>query len=84
MAVFLTIGTQLVNQLSNSCGIFYGENVQQGWASTSKSNTSIFAAGYLITNFSNVNIVYDPDLVDNNANRPNINPTVAPVILKAN
>ena len=82
MAVFINFGVIVVNSLANNAGIFFGENVQQGWISPTKTNQalSIFGANSLIIN--NININSDPDFVDTPTCYTNLNVPTAPVILK--
>jgi hypothetical protein len=82
MAVFLSIGTQVINQLSTTVGIFTGENVQQGWSSITKSNNAVFIVGQLNLVINNINIVNDPDLIDNPNISPNIDASIAPAIFE--
>ncbi len=82
MAIFLTIGSQIVNHMASNSGIFCGENVQQGWSTTVKSNTSVFFSGQFSALINNINLVSDPDFIDFPTNEPNVDATTAPVILK--
>ncbi|MGE5606754.1 MAG: hypothetical protein ACM3YE_13825 [Bacteroidota bacterium] len=82
MAVFVNFGVIVVNSLANDAGIFFGENVQQGWNSPAKTNQglNIFGNGNLTVN--NININSDPDLIDTPTYFNNLNAPTAPVILK--
>jgi hypothetical protein len=82
MAVFINFGVIVVNNLTNNAGIFFGENVQQGWISPAKTNygLNIFGNGNLTV--SNINITSDPDFVDTPTCNTNLNAPAAPVILK--
>jgi hypothetical protein len=82
MAVLLSIGSQIINQLSTAAGIFSGENVQQGWDSTTKANNALYITGQLNLSVANINIVYDPDLLDNPIVAPNVDVTTSPAIFK--
>ena len=82
MPVFFNIGVQLVNHLTSSSGLFSGENVQQGWTTSSKSNTVFFIAGQCNVPLNNLNIINDTDFIDYPAAQPNVDATTAPVILE--
>jgi hypothetical protein len=82
MPVFFNIGVQVVNHITSTSGIFSGENVQQGWSTTSKSNTTIFIAGQFNVPFNNANLLNDSDFSDFPASEPNVDVTTAPVILE--
>jgi translation initiation factor RLI1 len=82
MAVFINFGVIVVNNLANASGIFFGENVQQGWISPAKTNyaLNIFGNGNLTLN--NININSDPDVIDTPTISTNLNAEPAPIILK--
>jgi hypothetical protein len=82
MAVFLHIDNQVINQISMSAGVFSGENVQQGWSSTTKSNNALRITGQRNLAVNNINIINDPDLIDTPNISPNIDATTAPAILR--
>jgi hypothetical protein len=81
MPVFFTIGAQVINHMTSTSGIFSGENVQQGWSTTTKSNTAIFIAGQFNVPFNNANLIHDSDFIDFPSSEPNVDVTTAPVIL---
>ncbi|HBF37193.1 MAG TPA: hypothetical protein DDW50_07715 [Firmicutes bacterium] len=83
MAVFINFGVMVINNLSNNAGVFFGENVQQGWSSPAKTNQALNIFGVGCVSLNNINIVSDPDGVDMPAIDNNMNTPVAPVIVKA-
>ncbi len=83
MAVFINFGVIAVNVLSNNTGVFFGENVQQGWNSPSKSNQAQRLYGTGCITINNININTDPDCVDTPTIDNNLNMPTAPVIVKA-
>jgi translation initiation factor RLI1 len=83
MAVFINFGVIVVNNLTNNAGIFFGENVQQGWVSPAKTNQAVNIFGNGNLTVSNININSDPDLVDTPTYFTDLNVPTAPVILKA-
>lgn len=82
MAVFINFGAIVVNNLANNSGIFFGENVQQGWDSPAKTNQAQNIYGIGCVTLNNININCDPDLVDTPTFHSNLNAPVAPTILK--
>jgi translation initiation factor RLI1 len=82
MAVFINFGVIVVNNLTNNAGIFFGENVQQGWVSPAKTNQAVNIFGNGNLTVSNININSDPDLVDTPTYFTDLNVPTAPVILK--
>ncbi|MCY0876070.1 MAG: hypothetical protein OWT28_07380 [Firmicutes bacterium] len=65
MGVVVNLGGIKVGSLASDCGIFIGENMQNGWDSHSKANTGVGA----IAGDYNVLTVYlallnDPDIID--------------------
>lgn len=82
MAVFVNFGAIVVNNMTNNAGIFFGENVQQGWFSPAKTNYSLNIFGNGNLTLSNININSDPDLIDTPSCFTNVNTPTAPVILK--
>ncbi|MGE5606756.1 MAG: hypothetical protein ACM3YE_13835 [Bacteroidota bacterium] len=48
--------------MSNSSGIFSGENYHANWSAVSKTNTGLNLGDSNLSSDS-VNIVYDPDLI---------------------
>lgn len=83
MAVFINFGVMVINNLTNATGVFFGENVQQGWNSPSKSNQGQRLYGVGCVSINNININSDPDGVDTPTIHNNLDMTTAPVILKA-
>jgi hypothetical protein len=83
MAVFINFGVIVVNNLSSNAGIFFGENVQQGWNSPTKTNQALNIFGIGCVSLNNININSDPDGIDTPNIDNNLNATTAPVILKA-
>jgi hypothetical protein len=82
MAVFINFGAMILNSVGDASGIFFGENVQQGWSSPDKINTASSVSGYGDMVGSQVNIINDSDLIDHQPNIINTNAAIAPQILK--
>ncbi len=82
MAVFINFGVMVVNTIETNAGLFFGENVQQGWDAPSKTNQALAIYGAGCISVGNVNIVSDPDVVDTPTMHNNLNAPPAPVILK--
>lgn len=82
MAVFINFGLIIVNNLANAAGIFFGENVQQGWDSPAKTNQALNMFGVGTISINNININSDPDFIDTPTTNNNLNAEPAPVILK--
>lgn len=83
MAVIINFGALVINNLTNATGVFFGENVQQGWNSPSKSNQALRIYGTGCVSLNNINILNDPDAVDTPTIDNNLNMPAAPVIVKA-
>lgn len=83
MAVLINFGVIVVNNLANNAGLFFGENVQQGWISPAKTNQAFSILGNGNLTVSNININSDPDLVDTPTYFADLNTPAAPTILKA-
>ncbi|HBE80011.1 MAG TPA: hypothetical protein DDW65_19860 [Firmicutes bacterium] len=83
MAVFINFGVMVINSLANDAGIFFGENVQQGWSSPAKTNQALSIFGLGCVSLNNININSDPDVVDTPIMDNNLNIPTAPVIVKA-
>jgi hypothetical protein len=83
MAVFVNFGAMILNSVGDGSGIFFGENVQQGWTSPDKINTASSISGYGDLVVSQINIINDPDMIDHQPNVINANAALAPQILKA-
>ena len=82
MAVFISFGVIVVNNLANNAGLFMGENVQQGWDSPAKTNQALNMFGVGTVSINNININSDPDVTDTPDFFNNLNAQAAPVILK--
>lgn len=82
MAVFINFGAIVVNNIASSSGIFFGENVQQGWDAPAKTNQALNIFGIGCVSLNNININCDPDLVDTPTFHTVANAQVAPTILK--
>lgn len=82
MAVFINFGLIIINNMTNDAGLFFGENVQQGWDSPAKTNQALNMFGVGTISINNININTDPDLVDTPSTNTNLNAQTAPVILK--
>jgi hypothetical protein len=82
MAVFINFGAMILNSIADGSGIFFGENVQQGWSSPDKVNTASSVSGFGDLICSQVNIINDSDLIDHQPNIINTNTPFAPQILK--
>lgn len=61
--------------MQSNAGVFTGENVQTGWFSPTKENNGIFGPGQFNRYFSNLNLIFDNDLVDQLNADPDYNPT---------
>lgn len=54
-----------INSIMNSSGVFTGHNVQSNWSTSQKANMGFgMVVGTDNHSSSNMNIVYDPDMVD--------------------
>ncbi|MGD6833700.1 hypothetical protein ACQCT5_16130 [Sutcliffiella halmapala] len=54
-----------INSIMNSSGVFTGHNVQSNWSTSQKTNMGFgMVVGADNHSSSNMNIVYDPDMVD--------------------
>ncbi|MBM7621541.1 glutamate dehydrogenase/leucine dehydrogenase [Bacillus tianshenii] len=54
-----------ITSIMNSSGVFTGHNVQSNWSTSQKVNMGFgMVVGVDNHSSSNMNIVYDPDLVD--------------------
>ncbi|WP_417897062.1 hypothetical protein ABN702_11820 [Bacillus haimaensis] len=54
-----------INSIMNSSGVFTGHNVQSNWSTSQKANMGFgLVVGADNHTSSNMNIVYDPDMVD--------------------
>ncbi len=83
MAVIINFGVMVINNITNASGVFFGENVQQGWNSPSKSNQGQRLYGTGNVSINNININSDPDVADSPNIDNNLNLPTAPVIIKA-
>lgn len=55
----------VVNSIGTSAGVFIGTNLQYGWSSHNKSNSSISDISGTGNTFTrNVNVICDNDLID--------------------
>lgn len=82
MPVTVNLGVMVLNSISVSSGIFFGENTQNYWESMNKLNTGLLVSGPHDQAFSQYNIVYDSDLFDQLVNQINVDAALAPAILK--
>jgi len=82
VAVAIQIGFMKVGAMQSDAGVFFGQNIQNGWDSHSKQNT----AGGSVSGDYNVlptlmNYVYDPDFIDVPINDQDIkSPTFAHIM----
>lgn len=82
MSVALQIGLINVGGMQSDAGIFFGQNMQNGWDSHGKTNQ----AGPSVTGFFNhvssyLNILSDPDIIDVPINDQDIkSPTFAHIM----
>lgn len=54
-----------INSIMNSSGVFTGDNLQSNWSTIQKANMGFgMMVGIDNHSVSNINIVYDPDVVD--------------------
>ena len=83
MAVFINFGLIIINNLASNAGLFFGENVQQGWDSPTKTNQALNMFGVGTISINNININDDPDLIDTPNIYNNLNAPAAPVIVMA-
>ncbi|MDQ0188401.1 hypothetical protein JI721_15785 [Alicyclobacillus cycloheptanicus] len=82
MPVMISIGFMKVGAMQSDAGIFFGENMQNGWDSHAKSNIS---GGQPSGDYNYmptwVNYLYDPDVIDVPINDQDIkSPTFAHVM----
>lgn len=82
MPVIISIGFMKVGAMQSDAGVFFGENMQNGWDSHSKLNVSGGQTSgdhnYLPTF---INFLYDPDVIDVPINDQDIkSPTFAHVM----
>ncbi|MDH7578352.1 MAG: hypothetical protein QHH75_11180 [Bacillota bacterium] len=82
MAVFTSFGAIVVTSVSRSSGIFFGENVQAGWDSHSKTNDGFSITGNALPVIAPLVIINDPDVIDSPINDQDIEGSVGPSILK--
>ncbi len=82
MPVAIQIGYLKVGAMQSDCGVFFGQNIQNGWDSHSKSNSAgNSAAGDYNVLPSQTNIVHDPDMIDVPINDQDIkSPTLAHIM----
>ncbi len=65
LAVAINIGFLNVGGIQSDAGVFFGQNMQNGWDSHSKSNQAgPSAGGYFNTVWSYINLLSDPDVID--------------------
>ncbi|MBX5437153.1 MAG: hypothetical protein IRZ33_08045 [Alicyclobacillaceae bacterium] len=82
MAVAFQIGLLKIGAMQSDAGLFFGQNIQNGWDSHSKHNA---AGGSASGNWNVIpcvfNVVWDPDWIDVPINDQDIkSPTLAHVM----
>lgn len=65
MSVAIQIGLINIGGMQSDAGVFFGQNMQNGWDSHSKSNQSgPSASGFYNYVSSYINLISDPDVID--------------------
>lgn len=82
MPVVIHIGFIKIGGMQSDTGLFFGQNIQNGWDSHSKSNSS---GGSTNGDFNflptMMNLIYDPDVIDVPINDQDIkSPTFAHIM----
>lgn len=82
MTVAFNIGFVRIGSMQNDSGVFFGQNIQNGWDSHSKHNLSgNGASGDYNIYPSMVSIISDPDFIDVPINDQDIkSPTLAHIM----
>ncbi len=82
MPVAIQIGLLKVGGMQSDCGVFFGQNMQNGWDSHSKTNAAgNGASGDYNLLPSHVNFILDPDIIDAPINDQDIkSPTLAHIM----
>ncbi len=82
MPVAIQIGFMKVGGIQSDSGVFFGENMQNGWDSHSKSNSAgNGATGDYNLAPSYLNLINDPDFIDVPINDQDIkSPTLAHIM----
>ncbi|MCL6445018.1 MAG: hypothetical protein K6T83_16450 [Alicyclobacillus sp.] len=82
MAVAIQIGFIKVGAIQSDAGVFFGQNMQNGWDSHTKSNSAgPSASGTFNVLPAYFNLVYDPDFIDVPINDQDIkSPTFAHIM----
>jgi len=82
MTVAISIGFMKVGAMQSDVGVFFGQNMQNGWDSHSKSNIAGgSSAGDHNVLPTVVNYVFDPDIIDVPINDQDIkSPTFAHIM----
>lgn len=82
MSVAIQIGFMKVGAMQGDVGVFFGQNIQNGWDAHSKTNTaggSHAGDHNIMPTF--INYVYDPDFIDAPINDQDIkSPTFAHIM----
>lgn len=82
VSVAIQIGFMKVGAMQSDAGVFFGQNIQNGWDAHSKTNN---AGGITAGDYNHIqammNLVYDPDVIDVPINDQDIkSPTFAHIM----